>query len=276
MHSDFCDGKSRVEDYAIVAEQKGVVSVGYSSHAPLPFSTKWAMPADSLPVYVARIDNIRRSHPTFEVYTGLEVDFIPGRIGPGSFRQQLDYTIGSIHFADPDPKGEYLEIDGPHATFLSQLQNIYDFEIRAAVTRYLELTREMLVSDCPDVLGHMDKIKIQNPGNILFNEGETWYRREVGLTVDAICASGVIVEVNTRGVYQGKSETTYPAPWILEKLYERRVPITLSSDAHHPSDMINYFPEAAALLRRVGFRELMCLRNGRWQPLAFDEHGIKA
>lgn len=274
MHSDFCDGKSSVEDCADVAVAKGVTSLGYSSHAPLPFSTKWAMPAERFPEYLDRISSIQRT-AGIEIYKGLEVDFISGRTGPAKFRPQLDFTIGSVHFTDVDSSGAYLEIDGPHTEFLGRLESVYKNDIRAAVTRYYELTREMLATDCPDVLGHMDKIKIQNVDGKFFTEHDSWYRDVMKQTVKAIRSAGVIVEVNTRGVYKKKTGTTYPSEWVVQMLFDQQVPVTLSSDAHHPDELIEYFPAAAAMLRRVGYTDMMCLQEGRWNAVKFDEHGIK-
>ena len=251
-----------------------MMSLGYSSHAPLPFTTKWAMPAERFPEYLDQISSIQ-STAQIPIFKGLEVDYISAITGPAKFRPQLDFTIGSVHFTDADSSGNYLEIDGMHTLFLQRLESVYQNDIRAAVSRYYELTREMLAKDCPDVLGHMDKIKIQNIDNKFFSESDPWYRDVIKQTVKAIRSSGVIVEVNTRGVYKKKTGTTYPSEWVVQMLYDQQVPITLSSDAHHPDDLIEFFPPAAAMLRRIGYKDLMCLRKDRWQALEFDEHGIK-
>src|SRR5437762_14159596 len=100
----------------------------------------------------------------------------------------------------------------------------------------------MCEKSSPTIIGHLDKIKIQNRENKFFDESDVWYRGEVLKTLDAIRKCEAIVEVNTRGVYQGKSETTYPSPWILSECLKRNIPITISSDAHHPDDLVNYFP----------------------------------
>src|SRR5688572_32376969 len=118
------------------------------------------MAAERFPEYLDQISAIQRT-TGIEIYKGLEVDFISGKTGPANFRPHLDFTIGSVHFTDTDSSGSYLEIDGLHAEFLQRLESLYNNDIRAAVMRYYELTREMLDTDCPEVLGHMDKIKIQ-------------------------------------------------------------------------------------------------------------------
>jgi histidinol-phosphatase (PHP family) len=273
-HTSYCDGKTSVHDCVQQAQALNMTSLGISSHAPLPFDCKWCMKSESLDAYLKDIDNARQ-HSTLEVYKGLEVDFIPGVVSPADFRSRLDYTIGSIHFVDQLPDGRRWEIDGVHTFFLEGLEAIFQNDIRAAVTRYQALTREMIQTARPDVVGHLDKIKIQNTDDKFFSETEAWYQLEINHTLDVIAAAGTILEVNTRGIYQKKSATTYPGPWILELAFQKRIPITLSSDAHHPDDLVNQFTKTATLLHNIGFRHLSILKNGSWHPISFTPHGLQ-
>ncbi|HEX6222843.1 MAG TPA: histidinol-phosphatase [Chryseolinea sp.] len=275
MHTPYCDGKSESRDYLEQAEKLNMPSIGFSSHAPVPFPTKWCMKAESLKDYLNEIQNLKKAGSSVEIYTGLEVDFIPGLVSPNLFRYQLDYTVGSIHFVEKIPDGPYWEIDGTHAIFLEGFSKIFNNNIKEATARYFELTREMISTACPTVIGHLDKIKIQNPGEKFFKETDNWYFNQVKETIDVIHASGAIVEVNTRGIYQKKSHTTYPSPWILEMVHAKNIPVTISSDAHHREDIINQFPETALLLKKIGFRTISVLSEGVWKPFAFDQHGIK-
>lgn len=47
-----------------------------------------------------------------------------------------------------------------------------------------------------------------------------------------------------------------------------KIPITISSDAHHPEDLINQFPETAKLLTEIGFKKIGILLDGKWQDTA--------
>ena len=275
MHSNYCDGKAEMIDYVQEAKAKGMLSIGFSSHAPVNFPCLWCMKKERLGSYIHSIDALRAAVSEIEVYKGLEVDFIPGIISPNDFRKDLDYTIGSIHFVDRYSDGRPWEIDGTHAVFLDGLEKIFQNDIKAAVTRYFELTREMIETSCPTIIGHMDKIKIQNPAQKFFSEDEGWYQKEIKKTIDLIAEKKVIVEVNTRGIYQKKSSTTYPSPWILELMQAKNVHITISSDAHHPSDIINQFPETAALLMDIGFDSIHVLHKTKWKAFSFNTHGIQ-
>lgn len=273
-HSNYCDGKGDLIDYVRKATDLGLISLGFSSHAPVPFSTLWTMKADRFSDYLGSIEKLRRSTHALELYKGLEVDFIPGVTSPNLFKEKLDYTIGSIHFVEKLPNGSGWEIDGTHASFLEGFAKIFNNNIRDTIVRYFELTREMIVNACPTIIGHVDKIKIQNIDNKFFDESDSWYQDEVKKTIDLIYASGAIVEVNTRGVYQKKSSTTYPSPWILEILHQKNIPVTINSDAHHMDDVINYFPETARILKEIGFRTITVLSEGIWKAFSYNDDGI--
>lgn len=232
------------------------------------------MKAESLTEYLQTIESIRHQYPYVQVYAGLEVDYIPHTIAPAQFETQLDYTIGSIHFVESFANGDGWEIDGSHSLFRQGLADIFGGNIRDAVTRYYELTREMVATSPPTVVGHLDKIKIQNKEETLFREEDVWYRDEVKKTLRAIRDQSCILEVNTRGIYQKKSATPYPGPWALEEAFQLKIPITLSSDAHHRDDLINCFPETARTLRQIGFKKMRILLDGIWQDVDFDEHGL--
>ena len=274
-HSDFCDGKASIEDVVATARKLHMPAVGISSHAPLPFERKWCMKPDQLDNYLSEIHRIRALNQSIEVYAGLEADFIPETMSPATFRQRLDYIIGSVHFVDRFPDGQGWEIDGTYQDFLKGLDEIFNGKMKDAICRYFELTRQMLKESAPDIVGHLDKIKMQNKERSTFDESEVWYQDTIRETLSAIKSAGSIVEVNTRGVYQGKTTTTYPSPWIIEEIGKMDIPVTLSSDAHHPDDLVNGFPQAAATLLHAGIKKIRILSGGKWRDAAFDERGIK-
>lgn len=269
-HSHYCDGKSKFNEYL---KKGGMISLGFSSHAPLPFVRPWCMKPENFKQYLKDLEELKKTSP-IEIYKGLEIDFIPGMISPLQFAEQLDYTIGSIHFVEKLSNGMPWEIDGSHMLFLQGLAEIFNGRARDAVIRYFELTREMIRTSRPTIIGHMDKIKIQNINNKLFLETSTWYRSEILKTLDTIEEAGAIIEVNTRGLYHKRLSNPYPSYWILELIYQKNIPIMLSSDAHHADDIHGQFNEAALTLRRIGFRKLCVLHEGHWKQFNFDTNGF--
>jgi len=270
-HNRYCDGKGPIKDYLNEALRAGMKYIGFSSHAHIPFPCQWCMKRDALPDYLQEIESLKPGFPTLEIYKGLEIDFIPGIIGPADYSSGLDYTIGSIHFVDSF-EGHHWEIDSTAEVFREGLAAIFENNIRKAITRYYELTREMLSKSPPDVLGHLDKIKI-NSQDVFFEDSESWYRHEIEKTLKSIRQRNTVVEVNTRGLYRKLSASTYPSPWILERIYELQIPITLSSDAHHPEDLTQEFGPTVAMLRNIGYRYLSVLNQGIWKEMPLDEYG---
>lgn len=276
-HCNYCDGKGTMEQYAEEAAKKGFVAYGYSSHAPLPFDNSWSMKVSDLDAYMSHVEQLKETWKgKMQIYAGLEVDFIPGKIGPNSgFLRNigLDYTIGSIHFIDAFEDGKPWEIDGLHTVFRDGLEKIFHHDIEKVIQRYFELTRQMLLEDCPDVLGHLDKIKIQNPYEKYYSEEAPWYRKEIMKTLETAKETGLIVEVNTRGVYK-KVAALYPSPWVLALMKEMDIPVMLNSDSHHTREIDGAFEAAAQTLLDVGYKKLHVLYDNKWQAFSFTKNGI--
>ena len=251
-HTSWCDGKSTLTELAEAAAEVKMSAIGFSSHAPLPFPCSWCIRPEDFQAYLRDITAIKASS-AIPVFAGLEVDYVPGLIGPSDFKSQLDYTIGSVHFVDGDDEFRW-EADTSVELFQKGLNRIFKGDIQRAVCRYFELIREMLSISPPDILGHMDRIKMHNTVEVFFDEQAGWYRDEVVHTLEIARDSGVVIEVNTRGLYKKRSAESYPGSFALRKIREMGIPVMLASDAHHCGELISYFPEVSAELYKIGFR----------------------
>jgi histidinol-phosphatase (PHP family) len=201
------------------------------------------------------------------VYCGLEVDYIPGIIGPKNpefSKPPFHYLIGSIHFVDSFSDGTHWEIDGSHEVFMDGLEKIYQGNIKNVILKYFSLTRKMVREETPDIVGHLDKIKIQN-NNSLFSEEDNWYQQEILNTLEEIAASGSMIEVNTRGVYKKKSTSLYPGTWVLRQIKKMAIPIVLNSDSHHPTEIDTLFNESIENLKAIGFKSVKIFNNYEWE-----------
>lgn len=278
-HCKYCDGVEEIEIHVQHAINEGVVSLGFSSHSPVSFENKWSMEEKDIPPYLKDIQAAKEKYSgQIEIYKSLEIDFFPGQSGfINKWTQDLnlDYSIGSVHFVDAFEDGMPWEIDGPLMTFEKGLEEIFGNDIRKVLEKYFEYTIQMLEKDCPTILGHVDKIKMQNHHRFFFGDSETWYQELLKQTLEVAAKSGVIAEVNTRGLYKKRASETYPGELGLGLLKEFGIPICLNSDAHHPKEIIGEYKNTAVLLKHLGFKELMVLKNNRWQPMPFDENGIR-
>ncbi|MEJ5186267.1 MAG: hypothetical protein WHT46_04230, partial [Candidatus Geothermincolales bacterium] len=63
----------------------------------------------------------------------------------------------------------------------------------------------------------------------------------------------------------------YPSEVFLGIMRDFGVPVTLGSDAHHPSEVAYAFEEALQLLRRAGYREITVFRGRRAHPVPLPD-----
>ena len=126
--------------------------------------------------------------------------------------------------------------------------------------------REMIEFQQPDIIAHLDKIKMHNK-NRFFNEDEPWYQEELEKTLELIALTGQVVEVNTRGIYKGRSDELFPGIEALKMIMERNIPITLSSDAHKCQELDERFEETRLTLKKIGFKKLRLLTGDGWEDV---------
>ena len=203
---------------------------------------------------------------------GLEVDFIPGITQPIDYYRKnfsFDYFIGSVHFVKIPDSGALWFIDGPDIEIYdSGLKEIFAGDIRKAITAYYHQLNDMIINEKPDIIGHLDKIKMYNRGRY-FSENDGWYVSLVDETLELANKSGCVIEVNTRGIYKKRSESLFPGTDILKKIKALNIPITLSSDAHKPSELSLYFSEAGKILADLGFKTLALKNKEGWEEVRF-------
>lgn len=278
-HTHYCDGKGKVEEYIAAAIDGGMISYGVSSHAPTPFTWPWTMKQGDLPHYLAEIQACKAKYMgLIDIYSSLEVDFIPGVVSvnsPWIVDAELDYTVGSVHFVDQFPDGSHWEIDGAHQVFEKGLASIFGGDAKAAVQRYFQLTRQMIEEAPPTIVGHLDKIKMQNIGGKLFNESDRWYQKEVVETLELVREQNLMVEINTRGLYKKRTTETYPAPWVFRYLKDFGIPVMINSDSHHVSEITGQFKETAEQLLNAGINTSMVLLDDEWQEGRLTCDGVE-
>ena len=149
-------------------------------------------------------------------------------------------------------------IDGPiQEKYDEGLKTVFNGHARKGVEAYYNQLLEMIATQKPDIIAHLDKIKMHNKERF-FSIEEQWYKDLVWKTLKYIAnETNCIVEVNTRGLYKKRCDTFFPGPDILEQIFHLNIPITLSSDAHKPDELNEYYGEAITLLKDIGFKEIL-------------------
>jgi len=274
-HTLFCDGSNEPEQYVLSAVEKNMKIIGFSAHASVPFKNEWSLKTADIKSYHKEIESLKKKyHSKIQVLNGLEIDYIPGITKPFSFFYKnfmLDYSIGSVHLVKLPTHNKLWFIDGAIRNFDKGLAEIFDNNIEKAVGAYYEQIQEMVLKEKPDIIGHLDKIKMNNKKRF-FDEGEKWYRKLVDKTLDVIAQSNCIVEVNSRGVYTGKSDSFFPSVFVLEKCYILGIPLMINSDAHKPEQLTLKFKEAAAMLKDIGYSKLQIIDKGKRRSTDIEDY----
>lgn len=265
-HTYYCDGKNPPEEYVIQAIDLGFHTLGFSGHAPVPFENHFAIKDEKLEDYFQTIRDLKLKYRnSIQILLALEIDFIPGITKDFEKFQtegNLDYVIGGVHLIKNKNKKGLWFIDGPlQEKYDEGLKSIFNGHARIGVEAYYNQLMEMIATQKPDIIAHLDKIKMHNKERF-FSIEEQWYKDLVWKTLKYIAnETNCIVEVNTRGLYKKRCDTFFPEPEILEQIYHLNIPITLSSDAHKPEELNGFYEEALDVLSDIGFKEL-CIFDG--------------
>jgi len=275
-HCTFCDGRSSMEEFIKFAIAKGVKKYGFSSHSPLPFLTFWNMKIDDLADYQTEFYRLKQKYNSnIELFLGLEIDYIDNffEVRNELFNtENFDYLIGSIHYLDQLPTGDFWTIDGDFSKFDIGLNLLFGGDIRLAVKRFFEVSSLMIQKGGFDIVGHFDKIALNASHYKDFDSTDNEYKNLIGETLQLIKDKALILEINTKSL--NEKGFTYPNQQFFPLMKELQIPITVNSDCHYPTNIIDGFEPTFKALKEAGFNTMQQLVRGTWQAVEFNEKGM--
>ncbi|MCL2381720.1 MAG: histidinol-phosphatase [Treponema sp.] len=264
-HTVFCDGSDDVETCCRAAYEKGLVSLGFSAHAPIfkktGLRTTWHLREERLGEY---IEAVRAAQKRWEgklpVYLGLEVDFLSGLMGPADkdYREMgLDFIIGAVHYIVPQ-KGKPFAIDDSALDMSHGIRESFGADPSGAVEAYWDCLAAMIRAGGFDVLAHPDLIKKNNsppggPENRLFVEGDAPYLKRTAAIAALMSQAAVPAEINSGGMNRGEIKDCYPSPGFLKILRKHGVPMVINADAHRAEHLGGHYEEARQFLLAAGY-----------------------
>lgn len=254
-HCTYCDGKDPLPAFVAAAEALHFDQLGFSSHAPVPFENNFGIQETQIPAYCQEIDQLQ-TQTSVQLLKSLECDFIPGMSTPFDVfknNHHLDYIIGGVHLVRPRNSDQLWFIDGSKREIYDNgLFQLFNGNIREAVTTFWEQTFEMLETQHMDIIAHVDKIKMHNQHRF-FQEDEKWYKVLVEKAIQLIHQHDVVMEINTRGLYKKRCDAFYPSTEILMKARKLDIPVVINTDAHKAEELGYYADEAEQELRHCGY-----------------------
>lgn len=240
-HTQFCDGRADMESFVIEAINEGFTDYGFSPHSPIPIKSPCNMTYSDAIKYMNEFNRLKTKYAgRINLYMSMEIDFLKDLWGPSneyfdSF--PLDYKIGSVHFIPSfiDEK-EFIDIDGNYDEFKIKMHKYFYGDIEAVVKSFYKNSMDMIAAGGFDIIGHFDKIG-HNASH--FKDGiecEAWYIKLVYDEFSAIMDNNLLVEINTKALYE--HGRTFPDEKFYELLKKYDTPILINSDAHFP-ELIN-------------------------------------
>ncbi|MBF7096563.1 histidinol-phosphatase [Alkalibacter mobilis] len=273
IHSEFCDGKNTIEDMVLAAIDHELESIGITSHAPIEGESHWTMSVGDLDKYFEEIDRLKNKYSSsIEIYTSMEIDyFFDKGLNPSMkyYMNRLDYYIGSVHALGSGRNGKYWYLDEDPESFVSGINETFHGDARKAVEYYYDILSNMVLECNPDIVGHMDIIKKNNPGGKIFNERESWYKSAVDKFLDVVKTKDSIIEINTGGVRRFGLECFYPSHWILDMIRDKKIKVTVNGDSHDVGGVNYYYAETAEILKSKGINEISVFKDGEWKNSKF-------
>jgi len=241
-HNQLCKhADGGIEDYILHAIDIGLTEIGISDHSPMP--NDWDIDVRMYEEQFWKeykpnvLELIEKYKDRITVKFALEGDFFPGTedwVREFNGKNEFDYVIGSVHYL-----GEW-GFDNP--LYVGKFNTT---DIDQVYLSYYDHIKRSAQSGLFDIVGHCDLVKkfghrpTRNIDEIL---------RE---TFTIVKQSGMAVEINTSGLRKPVKEI-YPSENILSILSEMKIPLTLGSDAHTPTDVGRDFDSAKHLAEKYG------------------------
>lgn len=241
MHTPLCKhAEGEPEEYAAVAEQRGLKGIIVTCHNPIPGG--WAagvrMAPEEIDAYVALVERARQAWAgRVDVRLGMESDYVPGMekwLKELHSSLPFHHVLGSVHPQVPEYLETYFEGDW------FKYQQLYFEHIAQAAE-----------SGLFDTMAHPDLVKNLAPREWDLERIWPFILR----ALDRIAATGVAMELNTSGVNKKLPEMN-PGPLILREMCRREIPVVIGADAHVPERVGDGYEAGMDLLAEAGYRKI--------------------
>ncbi|MDW8107160.1 MAG: histidinol-phosphatase [Armatimonadota bacterium] len=283
---EFCEhAEGSLREILEAAVQANYSVFGVSEHMPrveprflYPKEIEWGWTPQTLEVIFDRYAHtvtqlVDEFADRLTVLRGFEIEVVPQDryrelVQHYRAKYQFDYIVGSVHYLHDASIDGYSERD-----FLAMMAQVGGME--AVAVQYYHKVAEMVQAVCPEVVGHLDLVRLKATRLGVADEVATErVRKAVVEALEAIHAVGARVEVNTSALRKGLDQP-YPADWIVQLGARMGVKFCFGDDSHRPHQVGFGLEAARQHLLRNGVREVHFLtrEGGQVVPasVALDE-----
>jgi histidinol-phosphatase (PHP family) len=275
-HNSRCNhAQGSIIDYVRSAIDKNLIELGVSDHAPgdllpiLPQFEKYknfSMLLKDFPGYLREIETLKEKFKKkILIRTSTEISFSSleafkiqeQALKP--FIDKMDYIIGGIHTIHWEGVDSW-SFNIPHQS----TPILEKYGANKINLEYYNILKEMVKSDFIDIVAHFDNFKY------MYRPNEPEYSDEVRQTIfdimDTIEKTEKVVEINTSGILKGLSNH-FPSDFIVKELIQRKIPLTLGSDAHKPEQVGFMFDNFINKAKKWNLTHLYLFNKRELQPV---------
>lgn len=258
-HTTYCDGKNTAEEMVRAAIGKGFTRLGFSGHSYMDYNLEYPMSREDTHRYCAEVRDLQKKYAEqIEIYLGLELDYFGE-----TAREPLDFVIGSVHGVAQG--GTVMEVDSSREEQIRGVQELFGGDYYAFCRDYFSQMAGLRRKTNCDVVGHFDVVTKFNEKGDLFDTENPRYRKPAMEAAEALCRQGGVFEINTGAMWKGYRTKPYPSEALLRAIHAFGGAVVLSSDSHDCDSIGAFFPEAAQLAKRCGFRTARVLTKKGWE-----------
>ena len=240
IHTTFCDGKNSAEEMVLAAIDRGLKTIGFSSHSYLPFDNA-CMKEGVVEDYIREIRRLKvKYQDRIEILLGIEKDYY-SKLDTSVF----DYVIGSVHFIRMGD--DHICVDYNLPRLKEMVEKHFAGDYLAYAEKYYELAGDL--KDI-DIVGHFDLVTKFNEQEMLIDTNDCRYINAYQKAAAKLISRGVIFEINTGAISRGYRTSPYPAREIIDYIKEKGGRLMLNSDAHQKENIAYLFDKYEKLLSR--------------------------
>lgn len=267
-HTISFDGKNTISEMVNRAKEIGFATIGISNHLTVHpdikhskfypiaaergyrdiFYDNWPELIEKFTQHYIEHDKVR-NQTTIQILRGMEVDFFETNQWRTKFESALkilkpDYIIGSCHIIE----------------YNNQLFNVHDIRNADPQTQqqvlnlYWQKVRTAAQSGLFTWMAHLDL-----PKKVGLGLDEKWIENEQQ-TINTLAKYNMPIEINTSAFKPDYNEP-YPSRRILQMVAEQNIPVLLSDDAHHISQIGRNFDKGYEIAQQCGIKNFLTLQK---------------
>ena len=235
MHTVYCDGKSTAEEMVLSAIEKGLDTVGISTHSFTSEDNLYCIKSQDVVRFQQEVNALKQKYADkIRVLCGVEQEYMSDFSLDG-----FDYSIGSVHYFLVGDK--FYHVDHSEEYFLNSVKTAFGGDFYAAAENYYATVSNVIDKTGADIIGHFDLVNKFNENNKLFDVKHPRYVAAYTKALEKLLKTGKVFEINTGAISRGYRLEPYPHTDIYNIIKEKGGKFVLSSDAHTAKNVAYQF-----------------------------------